>query len=597
MKPENGISGAGPRQLRVNEPGWETGGVEHPWRALTIGNNTACQGGMKMRDVRRTVPERRRMTQTLPDAATVDLFIIGGGINGTGIARDAQGRGLSVALAEMNDLASATSSASTKLFHGGLRYLEFFEVGLVRKALIERETLLSAMPHISWPMRFVLPYSPDMRFEGETPTSRLLNLFMPWMKGRRPAWLIRFGLFLYDNLGGRKYLPATRTLNLRTAPEGGPIQERFAKAFEYSDCWVEDARLVVLNARDAEQRGARIMTRTKVVSAHREEGRWHVTVERDGAQEVIVARALVNAGGPWVEEVIRNAIRINSSEGVRLVRGSHIVTKRLYDHDKAYFFQGEDGRIIFAIPYETDFTLIGTTDKDHGGDPSRPAVCTQEEADYLRAFASNYFRKPVTREDVVWTYSGVRPLYDDGAKSATAATRDYVLSLDAGPATDGGVGSEPPLLNVFGGKITTYRKLAEQGFARLRPFFPQAGGDWTAGVALPGGDFPVDGVARLTEKLTAAHPWLDEYWAGRLIRAYGTEAMTVLGNAGSAADLGQGFGGTLTEREVRWLMDREYARTAEDVVWRRSKLGLRMSADEIALLDQWMTAQTGAENF
>jgi len=524
-----------------------------------------------------------------------DVFVIGGGINGTGIARDLQGRGLRVALAEMNDLASATSSASTKLFHGGLRYLEFFEVGLVRKALIERETLLKAMPHISWPMRFVLPYSPDMRFEGETPTSRLLNILMPWMRGRRPAWLIRFGLFLYDNLGGRQILPATRTLDLKRGPEGAVLKPKFRKAWEYSDCWVEDSRLVVLNARDAEARGAKVMVRTRVLSAEREEGLWHITVQDAAGQRVVRARGLVNASGPWVEDVIRNAVRFNTSEGVRLVRGSHIVTRRLFDHDKAYFFQGEDGRIIFAIPYETDFTLIGTTDKDHGADPSKPAKCTEEEAEYLCAFASNYFMVPVTRGDVVWSYSGVRPLYDDGAKSATAATRDYVLSLDAGPATDGGVGQEPPLLNVFGGKITTYRKLAEQSFAKLRPFFPRATGDWTAGVALPGGDFPVRGVQRLIDDLKAAHPFLTEYWAGRLVRGYGTEAAVMLSGASAVDDLGQNFGATLTEREVCWLMAREYARTAEDVVWRRSKLGLRMSGDEIAALDAFMADEAKKE--
>ncbi|RVT86751.1 glycerol-3-phosphate dehydrogenase [Rhodobacteraceae bacterium CCMM004] len=535
------------------------------------------------------------MAETAPKEETYDLFVIGGGINGTGIARDAQGRGLKVALAEMGDLAQATSSASTKLFHGGLRYLEFFEVGLVKKALVERETLLSAMPHISWPMRFVLPYSPDMRFEGDTPTSRLLGFTMPWMRGRRPSWLIRFGLFLYDNLGGRKYLPGTRTLDLTDGPEGEPLQRRFKKAYEYSDCWVEDSRLVALNARDAEQRGARIMTRTKVTGAERDGGHWKVTLEdaETGATATLRARGLVNAGGPWVENVIRGVMRVNSSEGVRLVRGSHIVTKRLFDHDKAYFFQGEDGRIIFAIPYETDFTLIGTTDKDHGADPSKPAVCTDDEADYLCAFASNYFERPVTRDEVVWTYSGVRPLYDDGAKSATAATRDYVLSLDAGPATDGPVGSEPPVLNVFGGKITTYRKLAEQSLAKLKPFFPQMTGDWTAGKALPGGDFPVRGVETLVDRLKAAHPFLDDYWARRLVRAYGTEAAEIAGDARAAEDMGRAFGGTLTEAEVRWLMDREYARTAEDVVWRRSKLGLRMSDDEIAALDTWMAEARG----
>ncbi len=524
-----------------------------------------------------------------------DLFVIGGGINGTGIARDAQGRGLDVCLAEMGDLAGATSSKSTKLFHGGLRYLEFFEVGLVRKALIEREVLLEAMPHISWPLRFVLPYSPDMRFEGDTPTSRLLNTVMPWMKGRRPDWIIRIGLFLYDHLGGRKHLPGTRTLDLTTAPEGRPIKDRFRKAYEYSDCWVEDSRLVALNARDAEQRGATVMTRTKVVTAERDGATWAVTVEdvETGGQELIRARGLVNAGGPWVEDVVRNTVRMNSSEGVRLVRGSHIVVPKLYDHGKAYFFQGEDGRIIFAIPYETDFTLIGTTDKDHGRDPSVAPEISEDEADYLCRFASNYFEAEVRRDDVVWSYSGVRPLYDDGAKSATAATRDYVLSLDAGPTTDGPLGSEPPLLNVFGGKITTYRKLAEQALAKLHPYFAGMKPDWTARVPLPGGDFPVDGVEALVTELRAAHPFLDAYWARRLVRAYGTEAKEICAGAETAEGMGRPFGGTLTEAEIRWLMEKEYARRAEDVVWRRTKLGLRMSADEIAALDDWMAEARG----
>ncbi|EKE45506.1 aerobic glycerol-3-phosphate dehydrogenase [Oceaniovalibus guishaninsula JLT2003] len=531
------------------------------------------------------------MTDAAPPAPFVhDLFVIGGGVNGTGIARDASGRGLTVALAEMGDLAQATSSASTKLFHGGLRYLEFFEIGLVKKALVERETLLEAMPHISWPMRFVLPYSPDMRFEGDTPTSRLLGWTMPWMKGRRPGWLVRFGLLLYDTLGGRKYLPGTATLRLAGTPEGAPLQDRFAKAWEYSDCWVEDARLVALNARDAAERGARIMVRARVTAAERAGDHWRVTVEHEsGAQEEILARGLINAGGPWVETVLRGALRRNTSEGVRLVRGSHIVTRRLFDHDKAYFFQGEDGRIIFAIPYEGDFTLIGTTDKDHGDDPSRPAVCTDEEADYLCRFASGYLKRPVTRADVVWTYSGVRPLYDDGAKSATAATRDYVLSLDAGPATDGGAGSEPPLLSVFGGKITTYRKLAEQALARLRPFYPAMTGDWTAGVALPGGDFEVQGgYDRLVGELKAAHPFLEDAHTRRLVRAYGTDAARICEGAVRPEDLGRRFMPLLTEAEVRWLMRHEFARTAEDVVWRRTKLGLRMDEGQIAALERWM---------
>ncbi len=381
---------------------------------------------------------------------------------------------------------------------------------------------------------------------------------------------------------GRKILPGTRTVDLTTDPAGTPLQKRFTHAYEYSDCWVEDSRLVVLNARDAEARGARIMTRAKVVSADRGPELWQVTVEREGgAREVVAAKAIVNAGGPWVEDVVRGTLRVNSSEGVRLVRGSHIVTRKLYDHDKCYFFQGEDGRIIFAIPYEQDFTLIGTTDQDHKGQP-QDAVCTPEEQDYLCAFASRYFAKPVTRADIVWTYSGVRPLYDDGAKSATAATRDYVLSVDANGA---------PLLNVFGGKITTYRRLAESAMEKLKPFFPGLKEPWTAGVAMPGGDFPVDGVAALTAELRRDYPFLDAYWAGRLIRAYGTEAKAVLGTAKSAADLGQSFGATLTEAELRWLMAREYARTAQDVVWRRSKLGLRLSAEQIDRIGAFMAAQ------
>lgn len=512
----------------------------------------------------------------------VDLFVIGGGINGCGIARDAVGRGLSVTLAEMNDLASATSSASTKLFHGGLRYLEFFEVRLVREALKERETLLKAMPHISWPMRFVLPYHKDMRFEGDTPTSRILNVVMPWMKGRRPAWLIRFGLFLYDNLGGRKILPGTTTVDLSTDPVGRPLQDRFAKAYEYSDCWIEDSRLVVLNAKDAARRGATILPRTRVTLAERIDDIWQVTTQDQDSGETHVTRArmLVNAGGPWVEDIIRNTARINSSEGVRLVRGSHIVTRKLFDHDKCYFFQGEDGRIIFAIPYETDFTLIGTTDADHA-DASIAPECTPEEAEYLRSFASGYFKTPINADDIVWTYSGVRPLYDDGATSATAATRDYVLKVDQ-------ANGAAPLLNIFGGKITTYRKLAEHALGKITPFFPKAGTDWTAGVSLPGGDFPVDGVDDLITAMRQSYPFLDAFWARRLVKAYGTDAAVLLGDAASVADLGESFAATLTEREIVWLMEHEFARTAEDVVWRRSRLGLRMTAADIDTLETWM---------
>ena len=510
-----------------------------------------------------------------------DVFVIGGGINGCGIARDAAGRGLSVVLAEMNDLASATSSASTKLFHGGLRYLEYFEFHLVRESLIERETLLRAMPHISWPMRFVLPYHKDMRFENETPTSKLLNTVMPWMKGRRPAWLIRLGLFMYDTLGGRKILPGTRTVDLRGAPEGAPLDDKFSRAYEYSDCWVQDARLVVLNARDAEARGARIMTRTKVLSAERVEDHWSVRIAdtETGQEQTLTARMIVNAGGPWVGDIIRTKIRSNSKEGVRLVKGSHIVTKKLYDHDKCYFFQGEDGRIIFAIPYEQDFTLIGTTDAEHE-DPQEKPVCSPEEQTYLCNFASKYFKTPVTLDDIVWTYSGVRPLYDDGASSATAATRDYTLKVD----DTGGA----PVLNIFGGKITTYRRLAEGALDKMKPYFKDMPDKWTAGVTLPGGDFPVTGADAIRNELIGRYGFLSPAWAQRLIRAYGTEAFQILGDAKSPSDLGRDFGGTLTEAEVRWLMEKEYARTAEDVVWRRSKLGLRMTQDEVSTLEEFM---------
>ena len=511
-----------------------------------------------------------------------DLFIIGGGINGCGIARDAAGRGMSVALAEMNDLASATSSASTKLFHGGLRYLEYFEINLVRHALEERETLLKAMPHISWPMRFVLPYHKEMRFEGGTPTSRILNIVMPWTRGRRPAWLIRLGLFLYDNLGGRKILPGAKTISLNGTAEGAPLQPQYQKAFEYSDCWVEDSRLVVLNARDAEERGADIMVRTKVVSAAREGDLWEIVTETaSGETQTHHAKMLINAGGPWVGDIIQSKVRVNSTEGVRLVRGSHIVTHRLYDHDKCYFFQGTDGRIIFAIPYETDFTLIGTTDADHE-DPDQKPVCTPEEQSYLLNFANTYFKRQLTDADVVWTYSGVRPLYDDGASSAAAATRDYTLKVEAA----GGA----PILNIFGGKITTYRKLAEDTMDKVAPFFPHMPGHWTAEVPLPGGDFGVSEVDALIGKLQADFGFLDPKWARRLIRAYGTESWDVLGDAKSRDDLGIDFGATLTEAEVRWLMAREYARTADDVLWRRSKLGLRLTPDQAKTLDDWMAA-------
>lgn len=519
-----------------------------------------------------------------PEAA-IDLLIIGGGVNGCGIARDAAGRGLKVTLCEMDDLAGATSSASTKLFHGGLRYLEYFEVGLVRKALKEREILLQMMPHISWPMRFILPYHKDMRFETETSVSNLLKYIMPWMKGRRPAWLIRLGLFVYDHLGARKILPATKTLNLASDIGGEALQNKFVKAFEYSDCWVQDSRLVVLNARDAERCGATIKTRTKVVNATRKENNWRVELEstKDGTRNVIYAKAIVNASGPWVADVIENITQNVAREGVRLVRGSHIVIKKIFNHDKAYFLQGTDGRIIFAIPYEEDFTLIGTTDQDYEGKLGK-ATCTDEEAQYLCDFASDYFEQAIRPKDIIWSYSGVRPLYEDGAKSATAATRDYVLSLNTGENND-----QPPVLNIFGGKITTYRRLAENALEELTPFFENLSANWTSGTSLPGGDFEVDAVDQLIKQACIDYEFLELKAAKRLIRCYGTELSKIYKHASKVEDLGIDFGAGLSQAEVEWLISHEYAQTAEDILWRRTKLGLKMNKTQVKILQNWIS--------
>ncbi|MEZ5838293.1 MAG: glycerol-3-phosphate dehydrogenase [Geminicoccaceae bacterium] len=492
-----------------------------------------------------------------------DLAVVGGGINGCGIARDAAGRGLSVFLCEKGDLAQATSSASTKLFHGGLRYLEHYEFRLVREALVERETLLRAMPHISWPLRFVLPHH----------------------AGLRPAWLLRLGLFIYDHLGGRRILPGTRSLDLTSDIAGKPLKDIYKRGFEYSDCWVQDSRLVVLNARDAAARGATIAVRTAMVTARREGGLWQVELEDalTGERRQIRARGLVNAGGPWVSEIIDDRLHLHAGDRIRLVGGSHIVVRRIHDHDRAYIFQNADNRIIFAIPYEQDFTLIGTTDRDHEGDPGEVA-CSAQEAAYLCAAASEYFSKPLSTSDIVWRYAGVRPLYDDGAKSATSATRDYVLRVND-------EGGKAPLLNIFGGKITTYRRLAESALAKLQPYFPRMKAPWTAGVAMPGGDFPVDGVEDLKQQVRARYDFVDAAFADRLVRHFGTEAFDVLGTARRFEDLGRHFGFNLTEAEVRWMMQREWAWRAEDVVWRRTRLGLRLTKEEIENLDRWMMEQ------
>jgi glycerol-3-phosphate dehydrogenase len=495
-----------------------------------------------------------------------DLAVIGGGINGTGIARDAQGRGASVVLFEQDDLAGATSSSSTKLIHGGLRYLEHYKFRLVREALMEREVLWTLAPHIVRPMRFILPHH----------------------GGLRPGWLLRLGLLLYDNIGGRKLLPGTEVVDLTRNPAGDSLKKGFLRGFEYSDCWVEDARLVVLNARDAADRGASIRTRTRVTGLERLKGHWQVSYENRGTSErgVLEAKAVVNAAGPWVGEVLAGVAQANAPAGVRLVQGSHIVVKRLFEHDRSYIFQNRDGRIIFAIPYEHDFTLIGTTDRDYHGDP-RHVRASEEEIAYLCAAASEYFADPVNRDDVVWTYSGVRPLYDDGASKAQEATRDYVLSLDAPEGA-------APLLSVFGGKITTYRRLAEAALDRLKGHLPAAERPaWTATGKLPGGDFPQDGVQRLANEVASTHPWIERAHALRLARTYGTRARRILVGVASGKDLGRRFGADLFEREVRYLMDQEWAETADDVLWRRTKLGLRVSAAEAAALEAFMREKAG----
>jgi glycerol-3-phosphate dehydrogenase len=495
-----------------------------------------------------------------PAARDYDIFIIGGGVNGCGIARDAAGRGFSVGLAEMNDLASGTSWASTKLIHGGLRYLEHYEFRLVRESLLERETLWRNAPHIIWPLRFVLPHH----------------------SGLRPSWLLRLGLFVYDHLGGRKRLPATRSLDLTRDEAGKPLKPQFKKGFEYSDCWVEDSRLVVLNARDAAAKGAHITTRTRCTAARHDGRSWRVSLrdESSGETREVGARMLINAAGPWISDVLSQTIGQNAAAAVRLVKGSHIVVRQLFDHERCYIFQNADGRIIFAIPYEREFTLIGTTDVDYQGDP-REVAASADEVAYLCSAASEYFAKPIQPDQVVWTYSGVRPLYDDGAGRAQEATRDYVLKL---VNEDG----QPALLNIFGGKITTYRRLSDAAMDLVESVLGRRGEDWTEKASLPGGDFPIDGFDALCRELRNAFPFLDAEHVRRLARAYGTETRAVLGGIRNAAGLGRHFGANLYEAEVRFLMDAEWARTADDVLWRRSKLGLRLTKDEAAVLDGWM---------
>ncbi len=495
--------------------------------------------------------------------ADFDVFVIGGGVNGCGIARDAAGRGYSVALCEMKDLGWATSSGSTKLIHGGLRYLEHYEFMLVRKALTEREVLWAAAPHIVEPLRLILPH----------------------LKGLRPAWFLRLGLFVYDHIGGRKKLPATRTIDLKADPVGKPLKPVFSKAFEFSDCRVDDSRLVVLNACDAANHGAMIRTRTRCKSAERKDGHWQIVMEDLGSGEEshVTAKLIINAAGPWVDEVLSSSFGKNDAHNVRLVQGSHIVVKKLYDHERCYFFQNEDGRIIFAIPYQGDFTLIGTTDQDYHGDPG-DAKATPEEITYLCECASEYFIKPVREEDVVWTYSGVRPLFDDGASMAQEATRDYVLRQDGGSG-------EAPVLNIFGGKITTFRVLSETVVEKIEELLGKKKAAWTRDAPLPGGDFPVDGFDQLVASVCRDYPFLEQQQAQRMCHAYGTKIREVLGDAKKSDDLGTEFGAGLTGREVDYLMTKEWACNADDILWRRSKLGLKMTEKQRQSVQDWIDAR------
>ncbi len=493
--------------------------------------------------------------------ADFDLVVIGGGINGTGIARDATGRGLRVLLVEQNDLASGTSSASSKLIHGGLRYLEHGEFGLVRAALTEREVLLRAAPHLIRPLRFVLP----------------LN------RARRSPALLRLGLLLYDWIGRREILPGTRTLDLVTDQAGAPLRSDFRRAYEYSDCFADDARLVVLNAVDAAGRGAAIRTRTRCVRAERGD-LWRLALDMRGQVDMLTARVLVNAAGAWVETVTGSVLQQKVAPHLRLDKGSHIVVRRIYDHDRAYIFQAVDCRVVFAIPFERDFTLIGTTDELFTGDPAAVAPAA-DEITYLCGVVNEYFRASIGPADVVWAFAGVRSLYDDGAHKPQDIGREYELILDERAG-------EAPLLSVYGGKITTYRRLAEDALARLAHLFPPSR-PWTARSPLPGGDFAYDGFETLVERTLRRWPFLGGDHARRLAHAYGTRVANVLNNAASLDDLGQTFGADLTAAEVHYLMQKEWAHAADDVLWRRSKLGLRFSGAQHAALADFMAQASG----
>lgn len=496
-------------------------------------------------------------------AAPVDLLVVGGGINGTGIARDAAGRGLSVLLVEQGDLGGATSSASSKLIHGGLRYLEQFEFRLVAEALAEREVLLRSAPHLVHPMRFVMPHVPALR----------------------PAWIIRAGLLLYDVLARRQTLQASRAVDLTQRPYCAGLQPQFRRGFIYSDCWVDDARLVIATARSAAALGAQIRSRTACTAVRRSGGLWQATLQpAQGTAETVHARALVNVAGPWARSFLTGVAAQQAPFGLRLVQGSHIILPRLYDGEHAFILQNDDRRVIFAYPYLGRYTLVGTTDVElHGSDEH--CAATPAEVDYLCAAVNRYFSCSVSAGDVVHRYAGIRPLFDDGAGDPSTVTRDYVLRLSA-------EGGEAPVLSVFGGKITTYRRLAEQALEKLRPVFPGMGPGWTAAARLDGGDCGPGGLPGLQAELARRHPWLDPAVLQALALRHGANVDAVLGNATKATDLGVDFGAGLYAREIDYFMAREWAQTGEDILWRRTKCGLLMSPPQQAAVSDYIARRT-----
>lgn len=509
------------------------------------------------------------MTETVahitPDHAKqadiVDLFIVGGGINGAGIAADASGRGLSVIMCEQNDLASATSSASSKLIHGGLRYLEHYEFRLVREALAEREVLLRNAPHLIKPLRFTLPHRPHLR----------------------PAWMIRIGLFLYDNLTKRGQLPASRGLKLSPEQKNNPLNKDISFGFEYSDCRVDDSRLVISNAMQARQLGATVLTRTRCQSAHRENGMWHIAYENLETGKILHcrAKALINAAGPWAQSFVESKMQLTSPRNIRLIKGSHFVVPKMYEGEQAYILQNEDHRIVFVIPYNNDFTLVGTTDKEYTGDPKAVAMDDDEES-YLLNVVNAHFSQQLTSDDIRWRYSGVRPLCDDESDSPSAITRDYTLELESDK------NQKAPLLSIFGGKITTYRKLSEAALAEIKPFFPTMGPSWTANNAITGGDIGDASYQEWVSTIRDAYPWINSPLLARLTNAYGTKVHDVLADATCLNDLGECFGADLHQQEVSYLVNQEWARSADDVLWRRTKLGLHFNAQQTLALETFI---------